>query len=177
MSKFESHFYGRRLMCNRRETSLLLISGLKPPTNVLILSSSSFTNPFAYLDSWVNLLSVTVIWLCCNSWNSSANLSLTVLWMYFLVNLSTKNFQVISSPVFFAFLLTISHQCSASFWNMKVENNIFWSSVHFIAFNIFSFWWSHFQLVVGLLLLKKTGRISFWNCSRARWGLLAFVTN
>jgi len=27
--------------------------------------------------------------------------------------------------VFSAFLLTISYQCSASFWNMKVEKNTF----------------------------------------------------
>ena len=96
-----------RYAYNWRGKSLFLISNLKPLTNLLVLFSLSFTNPCAYLDSWINMLSysVVVIWFYCNSWNSNTNLSLAILGMYFSVNLSTKTFQVIPSLWFMHFYL------------------------------------------------------------------------
>jgi len=139
------------------------IYNFRPFTNLFVLSTSLFTKASAYLDNWVNLWSYwdTFIWLCHNSRNSDAILSLAVSGIYFSVNLFTKSLQVIGYLVLFTLFFTVLHQCSASFWNMKEEKDILCSSVQFITSKIFSIWRTHASACKGSTSPSNTGDFIF----------------
>jgi len=103
-----------------------------------------------------------------------ASLSFATPGMYFSLNF-TRKFQVSSSPVDLAPPFTISHQCSAYPWNIKVVKATLWFSVHFITSNIFSICRSHSSACIGSASPLNAGGCSFWNYFRALYGLVLVV--
>ena len=77
-----------------------------------------------------------------------------------------------SSPTDLAPPFTISHQCSAFPWNIKVVKATLCLSVHSMTSSICSVCQSYSSACIGPASPLNAGGYSFWNCSRDLCGLV-----